>query len=175
MNSRALLMAVLWGSHLVTLVWGCESENGIAPEQIGTYETAVFGTFRTIDASYSTGGTTFTPLYLDSTSYLRINKSDSSYSLRISGIRSGNLNVLYEDSGSVSLVNVVYHKGSGWTLSAWKGEIHFFPLIDLKHSPWYIQFTVADGYNFQLGAEKGGSSIYMAQNSYLIIRGWKTI
>jgi hypothetical protein len=178
MNTRALFVTGLAGWLLMTLVWGCDGEDAVAPERGGTYEAALFRTFGGIVAVYSTDGISGTTLCLDNTSYIRINKSDSSYSMRISGTDkvSRTLKILYEDSGSVSLANVTYHKGSGWTLSSWKGEIHFFPLNSLKHSPWHVNFVVVDSPSLSspFGVELPGASIYMAQNSYLLILGWGT-
>lgn len=158
-------------------LWGCKSEDTVGPDsQQRTYENAIFGTFHRIDLSYSRTAANWTGMEvaLDSTSYLHIEKSDSSYSIKLHGVvvDSQAFPFSFEEVGQIHLMHLEHVSSSDWGVGYWKGAIDFVPEPALGHHPWLIDFSVAEGAG-RLSVSGLCPQIYMADTkANLRICGW---
>lgn len=139
MKAGTAVVLGLAGLLLANLVSGCKDPVG--PEMT-TYESAVFGTFRYIDAYVSPGG----EVSFDSTSNVYIRKSDGTYSIRLHGTdkRTRTRQISFDETGLASVERVTFTAAQGGNLGYWKGYIQFEPNAALHRGPWVLPFAVSD-------------------------------
>lgn len=165
-------MFLLVGLMAISLVSGCDGPVG--PEIARTYETAVFGTFRGINASHSEWGF----VAFDSTSYVYINKSDGTYGFHLHGTDKGThtKECFFFQTGVARLSYVTYTAPHGWNLGVWKGRLWFDPDSSFHAGTWTFEFHVYDSDQLctVLSVDGGGASIPLYPESVkLIVFGWR--
>jgi hypothetical protein len=177
MKAHTFSMVCLAGLLFMNVLLGCK-ENPVGPEQQATYETAVFGTFRGIWADHTLDGITGSALSLDSTSYIRIEKSDRSYSIRLHGTdkSTGTVDFSFEERGHIQIEDITYTPGGDWKLGYWEGRIVFTPDSAVNYSLWLVEFWVDDYPSVRdILKVHGNCLIYLGQGrGYLTLHGWRT-
>jgi hypothetical protein len=177
MKAHSLSMVCIAGLLLMDLMLGCDSADLVGPPPI-TYETVVFGTFRGIKALISLDGSTFGSLSLDTTSYIHIEKSDMSYSIKLHGtdLKTHTLSVSFEEVGHIQIKDVTYHSAEGYRAAHWDGYIMFTPDTALHRSLWTLLFYVNDSSMSDVELNVSypeSSSIFLGQdNGYLRLGRW---
>jgi hypothetical protein len=178
MKKTALSILAIGGVLVQGVTMGCNGENPVGPQEQETYEAAVFGTFRGISAFYRGSDSTVLQLDLDSTSYIEIEKSDSSYSMNLHGTdkRWRTLDFSFEEVGQILVRDVSYTAAHGYSIGYWVGRLMFTPDPALRRSPWTLRFTVSDYSTGRkiLTVSGNSCSIYLPQeHAYLSLVQWR--
>lgn len=171
---------LMWTAGLSLIILGLGCEDAVDPtEKRSTYETSVYGTFRGIDGKYMRGDSLLGDVCFDTSSYVYIGKADRRYVFKFHGSVIDNRALAFsiEEAGRVGLW--VAHIPPNDNLTGhdiWDIRIEFFPDTPVGDSPHVGRSLFVDnpGRSQGLSFQGDGLKIYVGQDVYLLVKGWRT-